>query len=95
MKVWVTGASVLAITAGMAVAGGIDRSGQNIGILFEPGRVVELSFGAINPSVDGTDVLGAPTGNVAGNFSQVALSYNMRRPRPFLAAPSLTRIPRR
>jgi long-chain fatty acid transport protein len=75
MKVWVTGASVLAITAGMAVAGGIDRSGQNIGILFEPGRVVELSFGAINPSVDGTDVLGAPTGNVAGNFSQVALSY--------------------
>lgn len=75
MRVWTLGASVLAMTAGGALAGGIDRSGQNIGILFETGRVVELSFGAVNPTVDGTDILGVPTGNVSGDYTQLSLGY--------------------
>lgn len=79
-------ASALALTAGMAAAGGIDRSGQSIGIIFEKGRVVELSFGRIDPSVDGTDLPvpvapgfalpgGAPSGNVADAYTQFGLSY--------------------
>ncbi len=63
-------ASILAIGAGAAHAGGIDRSGQGIGALFEKGNYAELSFGAINPSVEGTDVLGFPTKNVTGNYNQ-------------------------
>jgi long-subunit fatty acid transport protein len=75
MKSLVIGASVVALTAGMGVAGGIDRSGQNIGILFELGRTIELSFGQLTPKVDGTDIALQPTGDVALDFSQVALSY--------------------
>lgn len=70
--------SLLAIMTGAASAGGIDRSNQGIGILFEPGRVVELSLGQISPSVSGTDVAlfgGNGTGNVADDFGQVGLSF--------------------
>lgn len=58
-----------------AQAGGIDRSGQGIGILFEPGRYAELSFGYVKPSVDGTDIAGQPTGSVVNGYSQLALGY--------------------
>lgn len=71
-------ASILALMAGAAAAGGIDRSGQNIGILFEKGRVVELSFGSVSPSVSGNDVAafgGGPSGDVAASYTQFSLSY--------------------
>lgn len=70
--------SILAVTAGTALAGGIDRSNQGIGILFETGRLVELSLGQVSPSVSGTDVPlfgGRETGNVADDFGQVGLSF--------------------
>ena len=41
----------LAMTATAAAAGGIDRSGQDIDIIFEKGSAVSLSFGRINPSI--------------------------------------------
>jgi long-subunit fatty acid transport protein len=82
MRALTLGASVLAITAGGAIAGGIDRSGQNIGILFEPGRIIEFSLGAVNPSVDGQEAInpltggpGALTGNVSGDYTQLSLGY--------------------
>ena len=56
-------------TSGTALAGGVDRSGQPIGIIFETGNYVELSYGQINPSVSGNDLAafgGSPTGSVAG-----------------------------
>jgi long-chain fatty acid transport protein len=67
----------VAVVAGAtgAVAGGIDRSGQGLGALFEKGRYVELSFGLASPTVEGTDVIGRPTGDVAGTYSQLGLSY--------------------
>jgi long-chain fatty acid transport protein len=61
--------------ASAAQAGGIDRSGQGLGALFEKGRYFELSFGLASPSVEGTDVAGRPTGDVAGTYSQLAFSY--------------------
>ena len=61
--------------AGTAQAGGIDRSGQGLGPLFETGRYLELSFGHVNPSIDGTDVAGQPTGSVVGDYTQWALGY--------------------
>lgn len=75
MKLFLATVSALAAAASGAMAGGIDRSGQGVGLLFEPGRVMELSFGMVNPSVEGTDVAGAPTGNVANDYAQIGLSY--------------------
>ncbi|NHB77465.1 OmpP1/FadL family transporter [Rhodobacter calidifons] len=63
------------VAASGATAGGIDRSGQGLGALFEKGRYLELSFGLASPSVSGTDVLSAPTGDVAGTYAQLAFSY--------------------
>ncbi len=73
MKAGAWGAGVLAMTAGGAMAGGVDRSGQGIGILFEPGRVVELSFGQVSPRVEGTDIAGQPTGDVTEDYAQIGL----------------------
>jgi long-chain fatty acid transport protein len=75
MKRITTTLGAIALTATAAQAGGIDRSGQNIGILFEKDRVVELSFGRVMPSVSGTDILNRPTGNVAIDYNQIALAY--------------------
>jgi long-subunit fatty acid transport protein len=61
--------------ASAAQAGGIDRSGQGLGALFEKGRYFELSFGLASPSVEGRDVAAQPTGDVAGTYSQLAFSY--------------------
>lgn len=65
--------AILAATG--AQAGGIDRSGQGLGALFEKGRYLELSFGFVSPTVDGTDVAAQPTGDVVGSYSQLSFSY--------------------
>lgn len=61
-----------------AQAGGIDRSGQGLGALFETGRYIELSFGSVTPEITGNDVAafgGGATGDVGGDYTQFALSY--------------------
>ncbi|MFN4158199.1 MAG: OmpP1/FadL family transporter [Gemmobacter sp.] len=78
MKHLVMATGVLALTAGAASAGGIDRSGQGVGNLFEAGRQLELSFGRVSPSVSGNDVAafgGGPSGDVAPGYNQLGLSY--------------------
>jgi long-subunit fatty acid transport protein len=67
----------LALLAGQGFAGGLDRSGQPIGLIFEEGNYVELSFGHSNPSVMGNDLAifnpaQTPSGNVAQSFNQIA-----------------------
>lgn len=67
--------------AGTAMAGGLDRSGQNIDILFEQGNIVELSLGYAVPDVSGTDLPlgpfpgGRSSGDVGQNFWQAGLGY--------------------
>jgi long-chain fatty acid transport protein len=69
-------ATAAMVTAASAVhAGGIDRSGQGLGALFEKGRYLELSFGLVSPTIEGTDVAAQPTGDVAGTYSQLGFSY--------------------
>ena len=69
-------ASVAVVAGGTsAFAGGIDRSGQGLGALFEKGRYMELSFGLASPTVEGVDVAAQPTGDVAGTYSQLGFSY--------------------
>ncbi|MGP3697118.1 OmpP1/FadL family transporter [Rhodobacter sp. NSM] len=64
----------LALGAGAATAGDIERSTQSVGILFEEGRYAELSFGFVDPEVSG-NAFGFGSGNMAGDFSTFALAY--------------------
>lgn len=73
-RILMTTAAAVAL-AGSAQAGGIDRSGQSIGVIFETGNYAELSFGSVSPSVSGTSVIGLgnrPSGDMADDYSQVS-----------------------
>lgn len=77
MKKIVTTLGAVALTATAAQAGGIDRSGQSVGILFEKGNYTEFSFGRVSPSVSGVGTVfsgtpGANSDDMAGNYNQVA-----------------------
>jgi long-chain fatty acid transport protein len=73
-RILMTTAAVAGLS-GAASAGGIDRSGQGLGALFEAGRYFELSLGHVAPSIDGRDLLGGATGDVGTNYTQWAFSY--------------------
>jgi len=79
MKKIATALGTFALTATVAQAGGIDRSGQSIGILFEKGNYTEFSFGRVSPKVSGTGagtvttLLTPSPGDASGDM---AVSYN-------------------
>ena len=76
MKNLLTVGAALMLTTTAATAGGIDRSGQSIGAIFEDGKYVELSYGYVTPSVSG--VFTVPAGPAAGleiGSGNVAPSY--------------------
>jgi long-subunit fatty acid transport protein len=72
MKKIATALGTFALTATVAQAGGIDRSGQSIGILFEKGNYTEFSFGRVSPKVSGIGA-GTSPGPASGD---IAVSYN-------------------
>jgi long-subunit fatty acid transport protein len=78
-------AAATLLATGSAAAGGLDRAGNNIDILFEEGDVAELSLGYVAPDVSGTDLPlppfaagGASSGDVADNYFQGALAYKQQ-----------------
>lgn len=71
MKKILTTLGAVALGAGAAHAGGIDRSGQSTSILFEKGNYFELSFGRVSPSVSGVRS-GVSSGDMAGNYNQIS-----------------------
>ncbi|SFR48390.1 OmpP1/FadL family transporter [Litoreibacter janthinus] len=78
MKKFVSAAAMLAATTSLASAGGIDRSGQGIGLIFEQGNYAELSYGSVSPSVSGTATAGfggAASGDMAPNYTLLGLGY--------------------
>jgi long-subunit fatty acid transport protein len=77
-KQLMTSVAVLAVTSGAALAGGIERSSQSIGILFEKGNHAELTFSTVSPNVTGVGtaaVGGGASGNMAKSYSQIGFSY--------------------
>lgn len=64
--------ATLCCTASTAFAGGIDRSGQPIGWLFESGNYVELSYGSVSPDVRRTP---DTYGNIANDFGLLGLAF--------------------
>lgn len=83
MKNFLTVGAALMLTTTAATAGGIDRSGQSIGAIFEDGKYVELSYGYVTPSVEGIFTVPAGTaagfeigsGNVAPSYGSVGLAF--------------------
>ncbi|AZV78175.1 hypothetical protein EBB79_10000 [Parasedimentitalea marina] len=74
MNKYIATSAMLALVSGGASAGGIDRSGQTLGALFEEGNYVELSFGSISPDVSGT-AIGTGSGDMASRYSQFGGAY--------------------
>lgn len=82
MKKPLTALATLALAPTMLSAGGLDRSGQGINIIFEEGQVVQFALGYTSPRVSGTmfnpnvgrDV---GSGNVANSFFTPHLAYKM------------------
>jgi long-subunit fatty acid transport protein len=72
-KITIAGA-ILLMTTSITTAGGLDRSGQGIGAIFEDGDYAELSFGSVMPDVSGTGIGGA-TGNITPDYSQRSIAY--------------------
>lgn len=68
-------ATLLATSAATASAGGLDRSGQSIDVIFEEGTYVELSFGSVSPNVSGTLGGVLSSGNMAESFAQFSGAY--------------------
>ncbi len=81
MKSVLRGFAVLTLTTAAVHAGGLDRSGQSISSIFETGRYAELSFGMVNPSVEGVfthPLAGAmASGNVAPSYTQLGFAFKM------------------
>lgn len=64
----------LYLVSGLATAGGIDRSAQGLGALFEDGAAIEASYAHVAPDVRGVDLAGGATGDVAGDYTLASLS---------------------
>jgi long-chain fatty acid transport protein len=76
MKQVITAAAAFAAVATGAGAGGVERSGQSVAILFEQGRYVELNFGHFSPDVSGS--LGAAnSGDMSSSYNSFSLGYKM------------------
>jgi long-subunit fatty acid transport protein len=77
MRRVLTTCAALALTAGTAAAGGVERSSQSVAILFEQGSYAELSFGRVSPSVSG-NLAPAPavrSGDMAPGYNTFSLGY--------------------
>ncbi|MES0825444.1 OmpP1/FadL family transporter [Ruegeria sp. SCP11] len=74
MKKALLQACAVCVGATGAYAGGLDRSGQGVNILFEEGSVVQFRLGYTNPDVSGSQG-GVDSGNVAKDFFTPHLAY--------------------
>jgi long-subunit fatty acid transport protein len=66
--------AALLLTTGLASAGGLDRSGQSVAVIFEEGDYAELSFGYVDPNVTGSGP-GGDSGDMAPAYTSVGLAY--------------------
>lgn len=78
MKITITGAAALLLGASPLLAGGIERAPQSLDVLFENGNYAELTFGGVDPEIEGRDFAtfgGSKTGDVAKGYGFVGLAY--------------------
>jgi long-subunit fatty acid transport protein len=75
-------ATAVSLCAGTAFAGGIERTNQVVGIIFQEGTYAELSFGYVDPSVSGTMTAFSPTpgaasGNMVKSYTLAGAAFRM------------------
>ncbi len=68
------------VVTGAVQAGGVERTSQSVGILFEVGRYAEFSIGSVSPSISGVGINstgGGPvsSGNMVSDYTSVSLGY--------------------
>lgn len=67
--------AALLTSATTAQAVGLDRSGRPVDLIFQSGNVLEFSAGYASPSISGTDLFGAGTGDIADSFSLLGAGF--------------------
>lgn len=68
--------AALTLAATTAFAGGVERSTQSVGILFEEGTYAEFSFGSFSPDVSGSVGGGAlRSGDMSPSYQTFSLAY--------------------
>lgn len=65
----------LALTTGMVQAGGIDRSTLPFSVLYEDGRVIQLGFSSVTPTVSGLAGGVLSTGDMSENYTTLSFAY--------------------
>lgn len=78
MKNVISVGAALMLTTTAAHAGGLDRSGQSVGAIFEDGGYVELSYGFVQPDVTGSAATPAGalnSGNVGVDYGNLGLAF--------------------
>ncbi|MGD9918404.1 MAG: outer membrane protein transport protein [Paenirhodobacter sp.] len=76
MKKLMMAGAALALGTTAATAGGVERSTQSVGILFEKGNYAELNFGGFKPDVSGTVAGGlVSSGDMAVDYGTYSLGY--------------------
>ena len=85
MKKTLTAGAALLMTTSIASAGGLDRSGQPITVIFEDGNHAELSFGYVMPEVSGEITnpffpgVGSESGDVAEDYLQLGAAIKIQQ----------------
>lgn len=67
-------AIAVSLSAGAAHAGGVDRSGQDIGFIFEKGGYAALSYGSVKPTVQAVP---NAYGDIANDYTSTSLAFKM------------------
>ncbi len=78
MKHLAIGGLALLALGGAAHAGGVERSDQSVGVLFQQGRYVEFTASYIQPDVSGVGTTltpGRDSGSIGPDFNNVAFAY--------------------
>ncbi|UWQ30685.1 outer membrane protein transport protein [Leisingera sp. M523] len=80
MKRYLATSAALALASGSAMASGLDRTGQPIGIIFEEGTYAEFSFATTSVDLSGNDrtslnPLGSASGDVGDRFNMFGAGY--------------------
>ncbi len=81
MNKYFIAAGALGLSAATAYAGGIERSNQSVGVLFEEGRYLQLSLGHVSPDVSGSVLpafagsLGLDSGDMTESYLQFGAAY--------------------
>ncbi|MEX5729001.1 long-chain fatty acid transport protein [Rhodovulum iodosum] len=86
MHRYVGAAGLALLGAGAAFAGGVERTTQSTGILFQDGNYVEFTFGHLFADISGTQAFavgptspaGASSGDMTGDFTAASLGFKTR-----------------